>query len=54
MLYNKGMNNEPQDTSLEDELVFNCQGSSIDEVYGGLNDEDDIDECEEDDYNNKD
>lgn len=53
MLYNKGMNNEPQDTSLEDELVFSTHGSSIDEVYNGL-DEDYVNECEEDSYDNED
>ena len=43
------MNNEPHDSSSDEELVFNTLGSSIDEAFGGIDDED-SDEVEEDDY----
>ena len=43
----------PQDTSSDDELIFSTHGSSIDEAYGGL-DDDDVDEVEEDDYSEND
>lgn len=46
------MNNEPQDTSSDDELIFSTQGTSIDEAYG--DDDDDVNECEEDDYSEND
>lgn len=43
------MNNEPHDSSSDDELVFSTYGTSIDEAYG--DDDDDGDEVsEEDDY----
>ena len=44
------MTNEPHDTSLDDELVFTTHGTSIDEAFGDYEDEDDVNECEEDDY----
>ena len=33
------MNNPTYDSSSEDELIFNCLGTSIDEAYEGLDDE---------------
>lgn len=42
------MTNEPHDSSGDDELVFNCLGSSIDEAYGDDDDGDQV--SEEDDY----
>lgn len=37
------------DSSSEDEPVFTTLGTSIDEAFG-VDLEDDVDECEEDDY----
>ena len=45
------MNNEPHDSSSDDELVFSTHGTSIDEAYG---DDEDVDEVEEDDYSEND
>ena len=46
------MNNEPHDTSSDDELIFSTHGSSIDEAYG--DDDDGGEVSEEDDYSEED
>ena len=46
--------NEPHDSSSDDELVFSTFGSSIDEAYGGVDDEDDVDDVDFDSFDDKD
>lgn len=43
------LDNFNDSSSSDEELVFTTHGTSVDEVYGG-EPEDDVDECEEDDF----
>ena len=48
------MTKQPHDTSVEMEMIFSTQGTSLEDTFEGLEIEDDCDDVEEDDYSSND